>query len=78
MAFPDDTNIDHPYQGRLRFAPLGAGLRDRCATDLGSDGYKLVLTHLDQLPLVERADLYSYGPTHASIQMAPSRLRPAA
>jgi adenylosuccinate synthase len=78
MAFEDDTNVAHAYQGTLRFAPLDGGLRDRCAEDFGGNGYKLALTHLDQLPLAESADLYCYGPTHESIQVTPSRIRPAA
>lgn len=79
MAFEDDTNLDHPYQGRLRFAPLDvAGLRERCSKDFGSDAYRLVLTHMDQLPLVERADLYSYGPTHDDVQLTPSKVKSAA
>jgi hypothetical protein len=77
MSFNDDTNLDHPYQGKLRFAPLDpVALRERCAKDYGSDSYKLVLTHMDQLPLAERADMYSYGPTHNDIKL--TRLRPAA
>lgn len=79
MRFHDDTNLDHPYQGKLRFAPLDvASLRGRCARDFGSGSYKLVLTHMDQLPLADRADLYSYGPTHDSIRAVASELRPAA
>jgi adenylosuccinate synthase len=74
MSFYDDTNMDHPYQGKLRFAPLDpVALRQRCAKDYGSDDYKLVLTHMDQLPLAERADLYSYGPTHDDLKVTPSR-----
>lgn len=79
MSYPDDTNVEHPYQGRLRFAPLDiASLRNRCASDFGSAGYKLVLTHMDQLPLAERADLYSYGPTHECLRLTPSSVRSAA
>lgn len=78
IAFEDDTNVAHPYQGRLRFAPLDSGLRARCTKDFGSDGYKLVLTHLDQLPTSERAELYSYGPTFESIRLAPRGTRSAA
>ncbi len=62
MSFADDTNLDHAYQGRLRFAPLDKGLFDRCRRDFGGDGYKLVLTHCDQLKAPNRADLYGHGP----------------
>lgn len=68
MSFPDSTNVDHPFQGQLRFAPLDKGLMDRCETDHGGNGYKLVLTHCDQLEPVMHADLYSYGPTRANVR----------
>jgi adenylosuccinate synthase len=69
MNFYDDTNVEHSYQGKIRFAPLDYnGLRDRCAKDFGSKDYKLVLTHVDQLPTTEQADLYSYGTTHEDIK----------
>lgn len=63
MRFQDDTNLDHPYQGRLRFAPLDyAALRERCAADAGGR-YKLVMTHCDQLDPGYDADLSFFGPT---------------
>jgi hypothetical protein len=67
MAFEDTTNLPHPWQGSLRFAPLDSALRDRCAKDCGGD-YKLVLTHCDQLEPNQLADLYSYGPTRANVR----------
>jgi adenylosuccinate synthase len=67
MAFEDTTNIPHPWQGAIRFAPLDSGLRDRCAADCGGD-YKLVLTHCDQLEPKQLAELYSYGPTRANVR----------
>lgn len=67
IAFEDVTNIPHPWQGAIRFAPLDAGLRDRCAADCGGD-YKLVLTHCDQLEPKQLAELYSYGPTRANVR----------
>ena len=70
MTYPDDTNLEHPYQGKLRFAPLDDGLRGRCAKDFGSDRYRLVLTHMDQVPARMKADLYSYGPTYQAVQAA--------
>ena len=79
LSYPDDTNVEHSYQGSIRFAPLDINkLRSRCAEDFGSDSYKLVLTHMDQLALLERADLYSYGPTNSSIKTTPSRITSAA
>jgi adenylosuccinate synthase len=68
LRYYDDTNLDHPFQGRLRFAPLDDGLRARCAADWGGDDYKLVLTHCDQLEPTIKADLYSYGPTRANVR----------
>lgn len=67
MEFHDDTNIRHPFQGQLRFAPIDKGLRERCALDAGGE-YKLVLTHCDQLEPNQLADLYSYGPTRANVR----------
>jgi adenylosuccinate synthase len=67
LSFEDTTNVDHPWQGKLRFAPLDIGLRSRCAVDAGGD-YKLVMTHCDQREPIELADLYSYGPTRANIR----------
>jgi len=47
MKFHDDTNVDHPYQGRLRFASLNVdSLHRRCSEDANGT-YKLVLTHCD-------------------------------
>lgn len=68
LEYHDDTNRAHPFQGRLRFAPLDKGLMDRCEADYGSAGYKLVLTHCDQLEPTVKADLYSYGPTRANVR----------
>jgi adenylosuccinate synthase len=72
LRFHDDTNVEHPYQGKIRFAPLDmSSLRERCAKDFGSDDYNLALTHMDQLPLAEHADLYSNGPTHKHVNGSP-------
>lgn len=69
MRFADDTNVDHPYQGRLRFAPLDYdAMRQRCAKDFGSDGFKLAITHMDQLECVAPADLRSFGPTSQDVE----------
>lgn len=68
MSFTDDTNIENTFQGPLRFAALDvARLRARCAKDFGSADYKLALTHADQLPTTEKADLVTYGPSIAAI-----------
>ena len=62
MRYYDDTNTPHPFQGKLRFAPLDPDLRVRCAFD-AKGPYKLVLTHCDQVAPTMDADLYAYGPT---------------
>ncbi|MCY1166929.1 Adenylosuccinate synthetase [compost metagenome] len=67
MSFEDKTNVPHPYQGAVRFAPLDSGLRARCAAD--ADGpFRLVLTHCDQLAPVTGADLRSHGETRDHIE----------
>ena len=66
MKFVDNTNNEHPYQGKLRFAPLDwDSLVSRCIKDAGVGKFKIVLTHCDQLPppTLAEADLYAYGPT---------------
>jgi adenylosuccinate synthase len=69
MSFPDDTNLDHPYQGRLRFAPLDENsLVRRINTDCGKDSLRIVLTHCDQAPAPCHANLYSYGPTRTDVR----------
>lgn len=70
MKFEDDTNIDHPFQGTIRFAPLDLPeLHHRCRSDYGSySGYKIVITHMDQLQLAgSGADYESHGPTASDI-----------
>lgn len=70
MSFEDNTNVDHPFQGKLRFAPLDhVKLASRCREDFGSDRYRLVLTHCDQLKANDaiRANLYARGPTREDI-----------
>ena len=67
MRYADDTNLDHAFQGTLRFAPLNFdALLKRCADDCGG-AYKLVLTHCDQLTTDHDADLYTTGPTREDI-----------
>jgi adenylosuccinate synthase len=64
MSYFDNTNLSHPFQGKLRFARLNTlELTKRCKADAAGD-YKLVFTHCDQvLPSVVGADLYFGGPT---------------
>lgn len=70
MSFADDTNIAHPWQGKIRFAPLDiSALENRCSADFADVGYKLVMTHFDQLrpPVGTSVDLWSDGPTREHI-----------
>jgi len=70
MQFDDETNTEHPYQGRLRFAPLDMdALMRRCAADAESDNFNLVLTHCDQLPPKHNgAHLHAAGPSRLDIE----------
>lgn len=68
MSFEDTTNLPHPWQGSLRFAPLNPfDLARRCRDDAGGE-FKMVLTHCDQLEPMCSADLYSYGPTRDNVR----------
>lgn len=67
LSYEDLTNVPHPFQGTLRFAPLDAGLHNRCREDAAGD-FRLALTHCDQLAPDQAADLYSYGPTRAHLR----------
>jgi adenylosuccinate synthase len=68
LIFHDDTNTEHLFQGRLRFAPLDyAGLKSRIETDFGGSAYRLVMTHADQLA-VSGADFNAWGPTAGDIK----------
>jgi adenylosuccinate synthase len=67
LTFEDATNVEHDYQGALRFAPLDHGaLVKRCALDSGNN-YNLVLTHCDQLGAPGTANYYFEGPTRDDI-----------
>jgi adenylosuccinate synthase len=71
MSFPDDTNTEHPWQGKLRFAPLDAeALVKRCAADANGHAFGIALTHCDQLaPPADLAALYeSHGPTRTDVR----------
>jgi adenylosuccinate synthase len=75
MRFEDNTNLDHKYQGKIRFAPLSANhLMARCRKDAGTSEFKLVLTHCDQHPASCEANLYAYGPTRSDIGAAKMKL----
>lgn len=69
LHFPDDTNLEHPFQGKLRFAPLGSGLSTRCRADFGSGPFFLIATHADQLdhPICASANFVSFGPSAKDI-----------
>jgi adenylosuccinate synthase len=70
LKYYDDTNVSHPYQGEIRFAPLDYdALAKRCSEDFGNrSGWKLALTHCDQLKPTIKADLYSFGPTRDDVR----------
>lgn len=70
MRFADNTNLEHPWQGTLRFAPLDDGLLKRCAKDSAdlSGSARIVMTHCDQLAPTVHADLHSHGSTRNDIE----------
>ena len=71
LQFEDNTNLEHPWQGRLRFAPLDASaLHRRCAEDLGTSprSPRIVLTHCDQLEPPCESVVKSYGNTRNDIE----------
>jgi adenylosuccinate synthase len=69
LAYADLTNLEHPYQGILRFAPLDRELRDRCAADAAGHTWKLVFTHCDQAaPPTTVGALHCHGETRDHMQ----------
>ncbi len=71
LSYVDDTNVENPYQGRIRFAPLDLkSLTNRVAADAGSDvDFKIVATHRDQLGLPHfKTPLSSWGPTRDDVR----------
>jgi adenylosuccinate synthase len=69
LVYDDTTNLPHPWQGRLRFAPLDyTQLMRRCGADADGTTYRTAFTHCDQLAPKSTADLYSYGPTRANVR----------
>ena len=68
MSYHDDTNLDHAYQGRIRFGRLdGPALVKRCTADAAGRDFKLVMTHCDQLASSVKADVYSFGPKRTDV-----------
>lgn len=70
INYPDETNGENEFQGKLRFAPLNySDLHERIYKDFGGDGYRLVLTHVDQEPPPkgDGAKYYAYGPSAEKI-----------
>lgn len=68
LRFEDTTNIDHPYQGPLRFAPLDIdSLARRIKQDANGTEYRTVLTHCDQLAAPFTAHRHSDGETRDAI-----------
>jgi adenylosuccinate synthase len=72
----DATNVPHPFQGTLRYAPLNTvALIDRVHADADSVsglnvGMKLAFTCTDQVEPTLRADLVSRGPTRNDVVVA--------
>lgn len=68
LSYEDNTNHRTTFQGAIRFAPLDSrSLLSRCKEDSGSNGFKLVVTHTDQLKAPCEADLISDGPRRTDI-----------
>jgi adenylosuccinate synthase len=74
LSFDDSTNKTHPFQGKLRFAPLDSGLAERCRKDAEGNLFKTILTHCDQLAPDRESDFYCDGETRARL----TAVRPAA
>lgn len=71
LGFEDNTNHETTFQGKLRFAPLEVNsLHARCKQDAGSNPFKLVMTHCDQLFPPCKADLYVNGPKRTDVNVA--------
>lgn len=69
LDFEDATNLYGHFQGPLRYGNLDpVSLHHRCFSDFGA-GYRLVLTHCDQLPPPCEAALYFAGPTRNDLMV---------
>jgi adenylosuccinate synthase len=68
MSFPDDTNLEHKFQGTLRFAPLDHGaMITRCHNDSHASNTRIIMTHCDQEQNTWPCDFESYGPTRDDV-----------
>lgn len=76
LRYKDNTNIQNTFQGTFRFAPLDSGLIKRCTQNMGSEDYKLALTHTDQVMTRSlSADLLVHGPTVDDVQSSKSVMK---
>lgn len=72
LTYDDLTNLDHPFQGKLRFAPLDSGLVQRVVADAGANKWSLFFTHLDQRSVPSIGDGvafsgFAHGPTRNDV-----------
>lgn len=72
LSYEDYTNLDHPFQGKLRFAPLDSGLVQRCVEDAGANKWSLFFTHCDQRSVPDIGDGvafsgFAHGPTRNDV-----------
>lgn len=75
LSFEETTNHPTTFQGAIRFGHLDTrSLLARCKDDSGSSGFKLVLTHCDQLVPKCDADLYSFGSKRTDVGDSKKRL----
>lgn len=73
LSFPDDTNIEHPFQGALRCAELDvSAMQQRILKDAVGVPSLLAVTHCDQLAPSEAlrswASFLSHGPTRDHVR----------
>lgn len=70
LKYHDNTNNTNEFQGSLRFAPLDyADLVKRCKADAGSDKFKMVMTHCDQLAPTVKGDVNFHGVSRESVEI---------
>ncbi len=72
LSYEDLTNLDHPFQGKLRFAPLDSGLVQRCVADAGDNKWSIFFTHCDQRDVPDIGDGvslsgFAHGPTRDDV-----------
>src|ERR1051325_3280180 len=66
----DNTNVEHAWQGKLRYAPLDPDtLMQRIRHDVGYNRFMIALTHCDQMkrPYALKPDFMSFGPTREDV-----------